>query len=75
MDHEGLDAGGDDVVRDGNATQWTAGSSNTVRSWDGADRNTAVQTTGTDLAAVVYVRDATDQIIRRDATGDPTPSA
>ncbi|XVV07615.1 PA14 domain-containing protein [Actinosynnema sp. CA-248983] len=51
----------------GNTTQYTVGGATTHLSWDGADRNIALRTTGTDPADVSYVRDATDRIIRRHA--------
>ncbi|GAA0233374.1 PA14 domain-containing protein [Saccharothrix mutabilis subsp. mutabilis] len=51
----------------GNTTQYTAGGATTHLSWDGADRNIALRTTGSDPADVSYVRDATDRIIRRHA--------
>ncbi|MFJ8967021.1 RHS repeat-associated core domain-containing protein [Lentzea sp. NPDC102401] len=55
----------------GNTTQYTAGGSTTHLSWDGADRNIAARTAGTDAADVSYVRDATDRIMRRTtAAGD-----
>ena len=51
----------------GNTTQYTVGGATTHLSWDGADRNIALRSTGTDPADVSYVRDATDRIIRRHA--------
>lgn len=55
----------------GNTTQYTVGSATTHLSWDGADRNIAARTTGSDAADVSYIRDATDRIMRRAAaTGD-----
>ncbi len=52
----------------GNTTQYTIGSATTHLSWDGADRNTGVRTTGADPAEVRYTRDAADRIIRRQVT-------
>jgi RHS repeat-associated protein len=55
----------------GNTTQYTAGGATTYLSWDGADRNIALRTTGSDAADVSYIRDATDRIARRtSASGD-----
>ncbi|XVV02662.1 PA14 domain-containing protein [Actinosynnema sp. CA-248983] len=51
----------------GNTTQYTVGGATTHLSWDGADRNIALRTTGADPADVSYTRDATDRIIRRNA--------
>ncbi|RKT72950.1 RHS repeat-associated protein [Saccharothrix variisporea] len=51
----------------GNTTQYTVDGATTHLSWDGADRNIAVRTTGADPADVSYVRDATDRIVRRTA--------
>jgi RHS repeat-associated protein len=59
----------------GNLTGWTTGSTTTTTlKWDSADRNTTIQTTGPDPASITYTRDATDRIIRRDATGDTITS-
>lgn len=55
----------------GNTTRWTAGPATTTLGWDGADRNLTAYTSGPDPASVTYARDATDRLIRRDAsTGD-----
>lgn len=55
----------------GNTTQYTTGGATTYLSWDGADRNIALRTTGTGVADVSYIRDAADRIIRRTtAQGD-----
>jgi RHS repeat-associated protein len=56
----------------GNTTQYTAGGATTHLSWDGADRNIAVRTTGSDAANVSYIRDATDRIVRRTTTAGDT---
>jgi RHS repeat-associated protein len=57
----------------GNTTQYSQGAATTFFSWDGADRNIGVRTTGTDPADVTYTRDVTDRIVRRQATsGDTT---
>ncbi|MFL6124098.1 PA14 domain-containing protein [Actinophytocola sp.] len=57
----------------GNTTNWTTSGATTTLTWDGADRNTGARTTGTDPANITYTRDATDRIVRRDATiGDTT---
>ncbi|MFL6118687.1 hypothetical protein [Actinophytocola sp.] len=57
----------------GATTGYTRGSAVTTLTWDGADRNTSLRTTGPDPAAVSYTRDATDRITRRQATqGDTT---
>ncbi|XVV05986.1 RHS repeat-associated core domain-containing protein [Actinosynnema sp. CA-248983] len=56
----------------GNTTQYTTGGATTYLSWDGADRNIAVRTTGTTPADVSYIRDATDRIIRRTAAQGDT---
>jgi RHS repeat-associated protein len=52
----------------GNTTSWTTGDATTTLTWDGADRNTGARTTGTDPATITYTRDATDRMVRRDAT-------
>ncbi|QFZ24798.1 hypothetical protein EKG83_40080 [Saccharothrix syringae] len=55
----------------GNTTGYSVGGATTSFSWDSADRNTAVRTTGADPADVHYARDATDRIVRRTtAAGD-----
>lgn len=59
----------------GNTTSWTTGGATTTLTWDGADRNTGARTTGTDPATITYIRDATDRIIRRDATTGDTTTA
>jgi RHS repeat-associated protein len=59
----------------GNTTAWTAGGATTSLTWDGADRNTGARTTGTDPANITYIRDATDRIVRRDATAGDTTGA
>ncbi|WP_309115895.1 PA14 domain-containing protein [Saccharothrix sp.] len=51
----------------GNTTQYTAGGATTHLSWDGADRNIALRTTGAHPADVSYTRDAADRIVRRNA--------
>ncbi|MBP2325458.1 RHS repeat-associated protein [Kibdelosporangium banguiense] len=57
----------------GATTEYTSGGAVTTLAWDGADRNTSARTTGPDPAVVSYTRDATDRIIRRQATqGDQT---
>ncbi|WP_176926858.1 PA14 domain-containing protein [Actinokineospora alba] len=56
----------------GNTTEYTQGAATTFFSWDGADRNIAIRTTGTDPADVAYTRDATDRIVRRQATQGDT---
>ncbi|MFB9902390.1 PA14 domain-containing protein [Allokutzneria oryzae] len=52
----------------GNTTEYTVGGATTFLGWDGAGRNTTARTTGAEEASVAYVRDATDRIVRRDAT-------
>ncbi|ONI85384.1 hypothetical protein ALI144C_13990 [Actinosynnema sp. ALI-1.44] len=59
----------------GGATQFTSGDAVTTLSWDGADRNTYVRTTGANPAVVNYTRDATDRIIRRQADQGDTTTA
>jgi RHS repeat-associated protein len=57
----------------GNTTQYTQNGATTSLSWDGADRNTRVSTTGPDPADITYTRDPTDRITRRQAaSGDTT---
>ncbi|GAA3689949.1 PA14 domain-containing protein [Lentzea roselyniae] len=56
----------------GNTTQYTNGGATTFLSWDGANRNIAVRSTGSDAADVSYIRDATDRIIRRTAAAGDT---
>ncbi len=56
----------------GNTTQYTDGNATTQLSWDGANRNIAVRTTGADPADVTYTRDGTDRIIRRQAAQGDT---
>lgn len=51
----------------GNTTQYTTGGATTHLTWDGADRNIGVRSTGADPAEVHYTRDAADRIIRRQA--------
>ncbi|TNC25093.1 PA14 domain-containing protein [Amycolatopsis alkalitolerans] len=61
----------------GNTTAYTTGGITTHLAYDGADRNIQLSTTGgtgAQNATIAYTRDATDRIIRRDATGD-TPTA
>ncbi|RBY96562.1 hypothetical protein DQ237_07985 [Blastococcus sp. TF02-8] len=57
---------------EGSTTSYTQGSATTTLSWDGAGRNTGLKVTGADPAAVTYLRDATDRIIRRTTTGGDT---
>lgn len=52
----------------GNTTQYTQGGATTYFSWDGADRNIAIRTTGADPADVAYTRDSTGRIVRRQAS-------
>jgi RHS repeat-associated protein len=57
----------------GNTQGWSQGSATTTLGWDGAGRNTTARVTGPDPAEVSYTRDATNRIVRRDAsTGDTT---
>lgn len=62
----------------GNTTSYTSGGITTTLGWDGADRNISAATTGgttSQNATIAYIRDATDRIVRRDAsTGDPVTS-
>jgi RHS repeat-associated protein len=57
----------------GNTTGYVAGAATVTLGWDGADRNIAARVTGADPADITYTRDATNRIVRRDAsTGDST---
>ncbi|GAA3689142.1 PA14 domain-containing protein [Lentzea roselyniae] len=56
----------------GNTTQYTVGGATTHLSWDGAGRNIAARSTGTDPADVSYLRDATDRLIQRNAAQGDT---
>ncbi|HVV12772.1 MAG TPA: PA14 domain-containing protein [Amycolatopsis sp.] len=60
----------------GNTTAYTTAGITTHLAYDGADRNIQLSTTGAPTnATIAYTRDATDRIIRRDATaGDPVTS-
>ena len=57
---------------EGNTTSYTQGGATTTLTWDGAGRNTGLAVTGADPAAVFYLRDATDRIIRRTTTAGDT---
>jgi RHS repeat-associated protein len=57
----------------GKTATTVSGAAITTLGWDGADRNTSARVTGPDPAEVTYTRDATNRIVRRDAsTGDST---
>jgi RHS repeat-associated protein len=57
----------------GNTLSYIAGGATTTLGWDGADRNMAARVSGADPADITYTRDATNRIVRRDAsTGDST---
>jgi RHS repeat-associated protein len=59
----------------GNTTQYTQGGTTTYLGFDSADRHLTASTTSNDptqVATIGYTRDATNRIVRRDATtGDP----
>ena len=59
----------------GNTTQYTQGGTTTHLGFDSADRHLTASTTSSDpaqVATIGYTRDATNRIVRRDATaGDP----
>ncbi|ATE56055.1 LamG-like jellyroll fold domain-containing protein [Actinosynnema pretiosum] len=52
----------------GNTTRYTVSGSTTHLSWDGADRNIGLRSTGSAPANVSYSRDSEDRIVQRQAT-------
>ncbi len=59
----------------GNTTSFTNGATTTNLGFDTADRHLTASTTSTDptqVASITYTRDATDRLVRRDATAGDT---